>query len=259
MSPLASCLYEGNVFHRRMSPVEHEFNVSLFMVYLDLDELSRVFAKSRFWSLERPGWAWFRRSDFLGPHKVPLDEAVRDLVAERGFERPSGPIRMLTNLRYFGYSFNPVSFYYCFDPRGERVETVVAEITNTPWRERHAYVLSRSCSANASGLQFRFDKEFHVSPFIDMDCEYDWALNEPADQLRVRMQNSRQRQGFFSVGLTMKRAEIGSGALRRVLFRYPFLTARIIWGIHFQAFRLWLKRCPFYSHPSKREREVPSA
>ena len=102
--------------------------------------------------------------------------------SERTGARPAGPIRLLTHLRYFGYSFNPVSFYYVFDATDTRVETIVAEITNTPWKERHAYVLPVAGAARAGGRawRFSFEKQFHVSPFMPMDMRYDWRFGAPA-------------------------------------------------------------------------------
>lgn len=156
-----SCLYDGWVRHRRFAPRAHAFRYRLFMAYLDLTELDRVFRGRWFWSTRRPALAWFRRADYLGDPSVPLDQAVRDCVERNTGVRPRGPIRLLTHLRYFGYVFNPVSFYYCFDTADTRVETIVAEITNTPWGERHAYVLS---ARGEQPLRFRFGKAFHVSP-----------------------------------------------------------------------------------------------
>ena len=138
---MQSCLYLGSLRHRRHAPRPHAFRYRVFMTYLDLGELDEVFRGRWLWSTRRPALAWMRRADYLGDPAVPLDEAVRERVARETGERPRGPIRLLTHLRMLGACFNPVSFYYCFDQAGERVETIVAEITNTPWNERHAYVL----------------------------------------------------------------------------------------------------------------------
>ena len=147
---MQSCLYNGWVRHRRFAPRAHAFRYRLFMAYLDLTELDHVFRGRWFWSTRRPALAWFRRADYLGNPSVPLDQAVRDAVERDTGMRPRGPIRLLTHLRYFGHGFNPVSFYYCFDPADTRVETIVAEITNTPWAERHAYVLPAAWRATAA-------------------------------------------------------------------------------------------------------------
>ena len=136
-----SAIFSGQVRHRRMKPTGHEFVYRLFMMYLDLSELDTVFKHHWFWSTRKAALARFRRENHLGDAAVPLDQAVRDLVQGETGSLPQGPIRLLTNLSYFGYCFNPVSFYYCFDAGDQHVETIVAEVNNTPWGERHCYVL----------------------------------------------------------------------------------------------------------------------
>ncbi|NIP23504.1 DUF1365 family protein, partial [candidate division KSB1 bacterium] len=141
-----SCLYEGRVCHRRFEPRPHTFSYPVFYAYLDLDELDRVFSGRWFWSTARPAPVRFRRKDYLGDSAVSLQAAVRERISSETGKAPTGPIRVLSHLRHFGFSFNPVSFYYCFDPTDSFVETIVAEITNTPWNEQHAYVLPREHS-----------------------------------------------------------------------------------------------------------------
>ena len=153
-----------------MAPRVHAFSYAVYMVWLDLAELDTVFRGRWFWSTKRRALAWFRRADYLGDAAISLDEAVRRRVAQSLGRRPSGPIRMLSQLRNFGHCFNPVTFYYCYDTADARVETIVAEITNTPWRERHSYVLPVA-AGNAPGQSMRFAlaKDFHVSPFMPME------------------------------------------------------------------------------------------
>ncbi|MDE2305459.1 MAG: DUF1365 domain-containing protein [Gammaproteobacteria bacterium] len=244
-----SRIYSGWVRHRRATPTAHRFRYRLFMMYLDLAELPALFDGVPLWSARRPALAWFRRADYLGPADVPLDAAVRDLVEARLGARPRGPIRLLTHLRYFGYCMNPVSFYYCFDPQGRRVETIVAEITNTPWGERHQYVLSA-----AQGLRFRFAKQFHVSPFMPMQMQYDWRFGEPGERLAVHMRNFRDGAPVFDATLSLTAAPVGTAGLLRALALQPAMTVRVIAGIYWQALRLWLKRTPFHSHPRTAER-----
>lgn len=260
---LHSALYEGRVRHRRMTPRAHAFEFPLFMVYLDLAELDKVFSLTRLWSARHPAPARFCRSDYLGDADTPLDAAVRDRVALHTGARPEGPIRLLTHLRYFGYCFNPVSFYYCFDPSGRRVETIVAEITNTPWKERHAYVLPVT-DASSSGrlMRWRFAKDFHVSPFMPMDLAYDWSFTAPEEHIFVHMNlrppgtNAPRCAKAFDATLTLNRRELSPSSMRRSLLRYPLMTARVIARIHFEALRLWLKRIPAYSHPAAAPRSA---
>ena len=137
-----SAIYHGWLRHRRTAPRKHAFRYLLFMIYLDLGALDRGFRGRWLWSARRTALARFDRADRLGDPALPLERSVRDLVESRSGRRPAGPIRLLTHLRYFGYCFNPVSFYYCFDVAGERIEHMVAEVNNTPWGEQHWYVLS---------------------------------------------------------------------------------------------------------------------
>jgi DUF1365 family protein len=243
-----SRIYKGWVEHRRFAPRANRFRYPLFMLYIDLAELPRLFDRTPLWSARRPALAWFKREDYLGPHNLPLDQAVRDLVAARTGRRPSGPIRLLTHLRYFGYSMNPVSFYYCFDESGGTLETIVAEITNTPWRERHQYVLNVDSAARRL-KRFDFDKGFHVSPFMPMDMRYRWCFSEPTQRLFVNMRNFQGAAQVFDATLSLRGEPVTCGALLNALFSYPLLTLRVITAIHWQALRLWLKRTPFYGHP----------
>jgi len=263
-APTHSALYEGTVRHRRFTPTRHDFRYRLFLAYLDLDELPGLFAGSRLAAIDRPALMWFRRADYLDGGDGPLDEAVRDLVAERTGIRPSGPIRMLTHLRSFGYVFNPITIYYCFDEGGERVDTVVLEVTNTPWGERHCYVLEVGGDLRT---ELVFAKELHVSPFMPMDLVYRVAATTPGERLWVRMALERapgetaleRAQGperVFDADLVLRRVELSRRSLRRTLARHPLMTVRVTAAIHVEAVRLWLKRVPFVAHPRRKSAET---
>lgn len=250
-----SCLYQGSVQHRRFEPAPHEFRYGLFMLYLDLAELPQVFDGYWCWSAKRAALARFKRSDYHvsagGGESQTLDAAVRATVQRETGVAPKGPIRLLTHVRYFGYVFNPVSFYYCFDEHDTQVETIVAEITNTPWQERHAYVLPAApARLTRNVMQFEFAKQFHVSPFWPMDMRYRWRLTTPNGRLLVHMKNLRDGQRVFDATLTLQRREISSAALAAALLRFPLMTAKVVTAIHWQALRLWLKRTPFFVHPA---------
>jgi DUF1365 family protein len=246
-----SCIYEGRVRHTRQTPAEHSFDYRLFLMYLDLDELPSLFERRWLWSTTRSAIARFRRSDHMGPDNEPLDVSVRKLVHAETGRRPDGPIRLLTNLAYFGYCFNPVSFYYCFDKAGEKVEFIVAEVNNTPWGETDTYVMP--CEPEKRSWRFAPTKKMHVSPFMPMDIDYRWALSAPAERLSVYMANSRDGQKFFDATMALERRPITGRSLTAVLFRFPFMTLKVILAIHWEALRLWVKGCPFYEHPAKRK------
>jgi hypothetical protein len=242
--------------------VAHAFSYRMFMLYLDLGELPRVFRGRWFWSARRAALARFRREDHLGHHRRPLDVCVRDLVEHQTGERPDGPIRLLTNLRYFGYVFNPVSFYYCFDEDDTRVECIVAEVNNTPWGERLCYVLPGSADVGpaAGGFQrFRPRKQMHVSPFMPMDVSYDWRFSAPGEQLSVHMENTHGERKIFDATLVLERKEITTPSLARALAGYPLMTLKVIGAIHWQALKLWLKGVPVYDHPAKSKQNETSA
>ncbi len=186
-----SCLYRGWVRHRRFEPVHNEFQYSVFFAYLDLKELDRVFAGRWFWSTSRRAVARFRRTDHFGCAEQSLCDSVRDLVEQQTGTRPNGPIRVLTQLRFWGYLMNPVAFFYCFDEAGTEVESVVAEVTNTPWGERHCYVLDQE-TVKGAGPNTR--KEFHVSPFMGMNMEYSWKVGTPGETLSLHIDEPRTRR-----------------------------------------------------------------
>jgi DUF1365 family protein len=250
---LHSALYTGWVSHRRRTPRRHAFRYPLFMVWLDLAELERVFHGRWLWGMERRTVASFYRADHMGDASVPLDRCVRDLVAGETGRRPVGPIRLLTHLRYFGYCFNPVSFYYCYDAADREIVAVVAEVTNTPWGERHCYVLDGADAKAVAGVQhWSGDKRMHVSPFMPMDLQYDWRLTEPAARLMVHMRCLRGGQRLFDATLSLGRRPLRGLAMAATLWRYPWMTARVVTAIHWQALRLWLKRVPYHAHPAAR-------
>lgn len=249
----ASAVYEGVVRHRRHGPQPHAFDYRVAQLYLDLDEVERLFRRRWLWSAERRNVAEFRRSDYLGPADMPLDEAVRERVHRELGRRPEGAIRMLTHLRYFGYVFNPVTFYYCFKPGADAqaLDCIVAEITNTPWGERHAYVLPvEAARRHGRALHWEFPKAFHVSPFLPMARDYAWRFTVPGDELRVHMAVLDGGERCFDAQLSLQRVPLQASSLARVLWRYPLMTVQVVAAIHWQALRLWLKRTPVHDHPN---------
>ena len=245
-SRMKSAIYRGWVRHRRHAPREHKFHYRVFMMYLDLAELPQLFESVPGWSAKGFAIARFKRSDFLGDASISLDTAVRQKVKDETGQWPSGPVRMLANLRYFGFIMNPITCYYCFAEDGETLEYVVAEVNNTPWDERHCYVLR---AGDQAWLRTEFEKSFHVSPFHPMNMHYHWLNNTPSEKLVLRLGSSIDGDHVFDASLSLQREEASAKNLVNALVQYPFMTAKVALAIYWEALRLWLKQIPFHSHP----------
>lgn len=258
MENLASGIYCGKLMHARFAPRFHRFQYQVFMAYLDLDETRTVCARSWAWSENHFAPFWIRRKDYFGDPQKPLKQCVYDEVEAQTGVRPQGPVRLLTNPRCFGVRMNPISVYYVFNTDAETLEFIVAEVTNTPWDERALYVLDYR--QRAPDARVHFSKAMHVSPFMPMQQEYRWNTNLPGQGIRIHLQNLAvgsetsleergQERKCFEALLNLQREECTSRTLASLVWRFPWMTMKVVWGIYWQAFRLWRKGAHFYSNP----------
>ncbi|MFK7827616.1 MAG: DUF1365 domain-containing protein [Oligoflexales bacterium] len=253
MPDLNSCIYEGTVSHQRLTPSKHDFSYQACMLYLDIDEIPTILKKTRFFSYQKPNLMWFNREDYIGAQKGSIREAINEIIFKKFSRTVQGPIRLLSHVRTFGFVFNPVTFYYCFD-NSEQLEYIVAEIENTPWGQRFTYVLPIT-NESASCHRFRFQKDFHVSPFLPMDMEYYWMFTDPKQLLNCRMYNFKQGSLAFSAQLTLKRVPLRNQSLNRIVFKYPLITWQVLLRIYWQALRLYIKKVPVFDHPDPKNRK----
>ena len=245
---MKSSLYFGEVRHQRKSPKKHAFSYRVFMTHLFLDELGEVFQKRWFWSLDRLNLSSFFRKDYHKPEHHDLADAVRLTMSKQLGYEVKGPVSIITHLRTFGYCFNPVSFYYCWNEEKSKPHALMAEITNTPWHERYAKCF-RWDKKDQDKSKHSFAKEFHVSPFMGMNINYDWRFLGPADKLKVDMILRENKEILFTAHLNLAKKELNSAYMAWALIRFPFLTFRITFGIYWHALLLRLKGCKFYPHP----------
>ncbi len=242
-----SCLYKGTVRHRRFFPRSHHFNYALYLWFIDLDELDSICELSPFISNEKQNFLSFHREDYHRPAIRGLKSAIYDTVERETGIKSEGPVRLLTQLRNFGYTFNPVSFYFVYNKDGDTLETIVAEITNTPWNERRAYILPVKPSSTGQ-YEFQFPKDFVVSPFFDLDFQYAWHFNSPRQNLAIHMENWKNHVKHFDATMILKREAIASSSIVKNLVHFPLMSVNVITAIYWQALKLWVKRVPFIGH-----------
>ena len=258
-----SRLYRGTLYHRRHTPTQHSFQYSVFMPFVDLDALPELVAGIPFWSAQRFALAQFSRADFLGDPTRPLASEVRRRILEETGQSHEGKIFLLANWRYFGYQNNPIACYFCFDQQ-DQLRFVVAEVTNTPWGERHSYVLK--APPHNAPLAVDFDKAMHVSPFNPMNMTYRWRSTVPDETLAITLSNLegnledhlledhlkghlKDRKPIFDATLSLQAEPFTAKTLRSAILRFPFMTLKVGIGIYWQALKLWVKKTPLYSHP----------
>ena len=248
---VASSLYTGTLSHHRHGPgPAHSFRYRVAMPMIFLDELEAVVQSHPLWSTRLPAPVWARRADLVGSPARPPEDEVRDMVEQASGERPLGRVAFLGNLRTWGWLFNPISFYFCYSRDGGTVEALLAEVENTPWHERHLYVVG------GPGVH-RFSKQMHVSPFMPMGCDYVLRYDAPGERLSLRLALVQADRALMTAALSLTGRPLDRPAMWAYLLRYPGMAHRVSAGIYGQAARLAMAGAPFHPHPFGAHRGRP--
>ena len=250
-----SAIYFGTVRHRRFRPVAHSFRYDVFMAFMDIDRMEELTGISKFLSYNRLNWATYDERDHFGDPNRTLRQRLQRDAAAQGVSLPDGPIFLLTHLRYLGYNFNPVSFFYCYDQQ-ERLQMVLAEVNST-FGESHNYWLSQDSELpSPNAKRYRRAKAIHVSPFMSMKLDYTFTFTAPGSKLVAHMDTIEDGNPFFDATLNLERSPWSAASLHRALLTHPWMTAKVIAAFHWEALRLYLKKVPVFMHPRRRENEV---
>ena len=270
-----SGVYQGEVSHRRFTPKDHSFVYEMALLAIDLDEvadiskLSRVFGTAK-WSLLK-----FNPDDYLNSLQKQFSDADLGLlitqnasddvcnsdntqlkgltpsealkqrvlwtIKQLGATQPCQSVIFAGQVRHFGFYFSPVNFYFCY--QDDKPIYMLAEVSNTPWDQRHCYLINLEQTQTT-------DKVFHVSPFMDLDMHYQWKVVAPSKRLNVTIQNrDDDNNKLFDASLHLKRKPFNASNIRSMLVGFPVMTFKIMWGIYWQALKLYLKKIPFIAHP----------
>lgn len=239
---MKSGIYAGRVRHRRFSPKTHNFEYPVYMLAIDLDEIDLLENSSSLFSFSRRTLLQVRRNDYLAQDNNTLKNAVVNELKNLGCNTQFDRIVMVCQARCLGLYFSPVNFYFCYED--DVATTMLAEVSNTPWGEKHCYLVP----INEQG--FKHEKVFHVSPFMDLNMQYKWHVKEPTEHLSVHIENWREDK-LFDATMTLTRSEWNHNNLKKTLWQWPAMTFSIMKGIYWQALKLFIKAIPFVPHPGR--------
>lgn len=241
-----STLYRAKVMHHRLEPKKHWFHYNVFMFYLDLDEIDTVCRKIFLMSRNRFNVFNFRDRDHVqvsSDKTKTLREQFDVWLVQHGVTQRPHRVMLTTNLCTWGYQFNPVSFYFCYD-ENDHPYCAVAEVGNT-FREMKLYLLDQS-HFDGKRFHLRVPKNFYVSPFIDLDAQFDFQLGLPGEKMNIRIDDYKDERRIFLSTLTGTRKRLTNGRLLGYALRFPLITLKVIGLIHWNALLLWMKKVPWH-------------
>jgi DUF1365 family protein len=240
-----SAIYPGTVFHQRFRPRAHKLHYRIFQCLFDLDEIDTLAGNLRLFSRNRFNLFSFHDRDFGNRSGAPLRPQIEALMRQAGREPDGGAIRLLTMPRMLGHVFNPISVWFCHRQDGS-LSTIVYEVTNT-FKERHSYVIPVADGVSGT-IRQNCDKSFYVSPFMDLDMRYDFAVDAPGDRTKVVVSGGDQHGPLIVAAFSGTREEMTDRNLLRAFVRHPLLSIKVVAGIHIEALWLFLKRVGIRRH-----------
>ncbi|SEI39555.1 hypothetical protein SAMN05421831_101251 [Allopseudospirillum japonicum] len=245
-----SAIYQGQVMHHRLRPKVHRFIYRVSACLFNLDELPLLSKAIPCFSYNQFNLWSFYDQDYGDHSKIPLNQQVRTYLKAQGYNLGEGKIFLLCYPRLLGYVFNPLSVYYCYD-EAENLKLILYEVSNT-FAQKHRYLLqvdTQEIKNTPYIVRQSCNKTFYVSPFIPMQCRYDFRMRLPDEKVLVGIRQHDQAGAFLHAVFQGRRQDFTQANLLRTWMRHPFMTLKVIAGIHWEALRLWRKKVPFYPRP----------
>ena len=237
---ISSCIYNGNVIHKRFKPKEHFFKYKVFSLFIDLSELNELNDELNFFSFNKFNLISFYEKDHGERDGSSLVDWVKKNLSSKKINTDNIKIKLLCYPRIFGYVFNPLSVFFVYD-NNDNLISILYEVKNT-FGEQHTYIFKVE---NDNLLQHNCEKKFHVSPFIEMNCNYFFRILKPSEKISVVIDQYQLDEKILFASQDGKRVDFNSKELLKSYIKHPLMTFKIISAIHFEAFKLWLKGIKF--------------
>ena len=249
---ISSCIYNGNVIHKRFKPKVHFFKYKVFSLFIDLSEINELNKKLKFFSLNKFNLISFYEKDHGERDGKSLFEWVKKNLINNKISIDNIKIKLLCYPRILGYVFNPLSIFFVYD-KNDNLISILYEVKNT-FGEQHTYVFK--VEGQNKLIQNNCSKKFHVSPFIEMNCNYFFRILKPSEKISVIIDQYQSNEKILYASQDGKRVDLTSSELMKSYLKHPLMTFKIISAIHFEAFKLWTKGIKFIKKKLKVKKNI---